>query len=69
MGHTSLASASQASTIQLEEQPHLDNESHDVPADDSDVAIQSTNYERRKKKLTDHWGELRANLVHIKILT
>ena len=66
----SLASTSQASTTQLEEEPNLDNEfeSHDDVLDDGDAAIQST-YERRKEKLADHWGELRASLIRIKIST
>ena len=65
-----MASTSQASTTQLEEEPNLDNEfeSHDDVLDDGDAAIQST-YERRKEKLADHWGELRASLIRIKIST
>ena len=65
----SLASTSQAYTTQLEEEPNLDNEfeSHN-DLDDGDTAIQST-YERPKEKLADHWGELRANLIRIKIST
>ena len=62
--------ACETTTTQLEEEPNLDNEfeSHNDVLDDGAAAIQST-YERRKEKLGDHWGELRASLIRIKIST
>lgn len=67
LAHDTLPSNSQSSTYDstINEHPNYDSEGHDIS--DVDVAGQPTSYERCQEKLADHWGELRANLLHSKI--